>query len=145
MARLDEDPDTHAPSPVVLEMLRLDLGSKVALVGHPLHVMMVHFPVAFVIATLGVDVFYWWSGDPFWVRAGVWSSGFAFWSALAASFDRHGGTAVGARHPPAGGELVARDSGDDAACDCRRPLGRAPVQARARSCRTVSRWRRSPR
>ena len=85
MARLDEGPDTHVPSAVVLEMLRLDLGSKVALVGHPLHVMMVHFPVAFVIATLGVDVFYWWSGDPFWVRAGVWSSGFAFWSALAAS------------------------------------------------------------
>ena len=85
MPRLDKDPDSHAPSAVVLEMLRLDLGSKVALVGHPLHVMMVHFPVAFVMATLGVDVFYWWSGDPFWVRVGVWSSGFAFWSALAAS------------------------------------------------------------
>jgi uncharacterized membrane protein len=85
MARFDEGPDTPAPSPVVLEMLRLDLGSKVALVGHPLHVMMVHFPVAFVIATLGVDVFYWWSGDEFWVRVGVWSAGFAFWSALVAS------------------------------------------------------------
>jgi uncharacterized membrane protein len=85
MAKGHDDPGTRVQSPVVLEMLRLDVGSKVALVGHPLHVMMVHFPVAFVIATLGVDVFYWWSGDEFWVRVGVWSSGFAFWSALAAS------------------------------------------------------------
>jgi uncharacterized membrane protein len=85
MAKFQDDPGTQATSPVVLEMLRLDIGSKVALVGHPLHVMMVHFPVAFVVATLGIDVFYWWSGDDFWVRVGVWSSGFAFWSALAAS------------------------------------------------------------
>ena len=85
MPRLENDSDTHAPSAVALELLRLDLGSKVAVVGHPLHVMMVHFPVAFVMATVGVDVFYWWSGDPFWARVGVWSSGIAFWSALAAS------------------------------------------------------------
>ena len=85
MARPENDPSTQAQSPVVLEMLRLDVGSKVALVGHPLHVMMVHFPVAFVMATLGIDVLYWWSGDEFWVRAGVWSAGFAFWSALGAS------------------------------------------------------------
>jgi uncharacterized membrane protein len=74
-----------AQSPVLLELLRLDTGSAVALVGHPIHVMMVHFPIAFVIATLGVDVFYWFSGDPFWVRVGLWSAGFAFLTALAAS------------------------------------------------------------
>lgn len=79
--------ETNAPpvSPVVLEQLRLDVGSAVALVGHPIHVMMVHFPVAFVIATLGVDLLYWWSGDTFWVRVGLWSTGFAFWSGIAAS------------------------------------------------------------
>mgnify|MGYP002140137317 CR=1 FL=1 len=43
-------------NPVNLELLALDKGSAVALVGHPIHVMMVHFPVAFVIATLGIDV-----------------------------------------------------------------------------------------
>ena len=64
----------------MLEVLRLDTGSAVAVVGHPIHVMMVHFPIAFVIATLGVDVFYWWSGDPFWVRVGLWAAGFAFWT-----------------------------------------------------------------
>ncbi|MBB5409753.1 MULTISPECIES: DUF2231 domain-containing protein [unclassified Paraburkholderia] len=72
-------------SEVMLELLRLDKGSVVALVGHPIHVMMVHFPIAFVVATLGVDVIYWWTGDPFWIRAGLWAAGFAFWSGVAAS------------------------------------------------------------
>ena len=85
MARSQDGSDSRAVSPVVLEMLRLDMGSVVALVGHPIHVMMVHFPIAFVVATLGVDIIYWWSGDPFWVRVGLWSAGFAFWSGVAAS------------------------------------------------------------
>src|SRR3981081_1203574 len=79
------DPKTQPRSEVQLELLRLDVGCVVALVGHPIHVMMVHFPVAFVIATLGVDIFYWWSGDAFWVRVGLWSAGMAFWSGVAAS------------------------------------------------------------
>ncbi|TYL86659.1 DUF2231 domain-containing protein [Bradyrhizobium rifense] len=80
-----DDFTSDAHSPVMLDLLRLDVGSAVALVGHPIHVMMVHFPIAFVIATLGVDVFYWWSGDAFWARVGLWSTGMAFWSAVAAS------------------------------------------------------------
>src|SRR5580692_1056484 len=79
------DPGTPPQSPVLLELLRLDVGSAVALVGHPIHVMMVHFPIAFVIATLGVDIFYWWSGDAFWVRVGLWSAGIAFWTGVGAS------------------------------------------------------------
>src|SRR6202023_2076044 len=79
------DLKTQPRSEVQLELLRLDVGSAVALVGHPIHVMMVHFPVAFVIATLGVDIFYWWSGDAFWARVGLWSAGMAFWSGVAAS------------------------------------------------------------
>lgn len=83
MVKTDDDPEPT--SAVTLEVLRLDVGSAVALVGHPLHVMMVHFPIAFVIATLGVDLLYWWSGDPFWVRVGLWSAGFTFWTGVAAS------------------------------------------------------------
>jgi uncharacterized membrane protein len=79
------DTGKEPQSQVLLELLRLDAGSAVALVGHPIHVMMVHFPIAFVVATLGIDVIYWWSGDPFWVRAGLWSAGFAFWSGVGAS------------------------------------------------------------
>ena len=84
MAKPD-DLKTQPRSEVLLELLRLDVGSVVALVGHPIHVMMVHFPIAFVISTLGIDVFYWWSGDTFWVRVGLWSTGMAFWSGVAAS------------------------------------------------------------
>jgi uncharacterized membrane protein len=85
MAKSEDDPHATIESPVMLELLRLDVGSAVAVVGHPLHVMMVHFPIAFVIATFGVDLFYWWSGDAFWVRVGLWSAGFAFWTGVAAS------------------------------------------------------------
>lgn len=84
MADTEKPPAPHQ-SPVLLELQRLDVGSAVALVGHPIHVMMVHFPVAFVVATLGIDVFYWWSGDPFWLRVGVWAAGAAFWSGVGAS------------------------------------------------------------
>lgn len=57
---------------------KLDVSSAVAVAGHPIHAMSVHFPIALVIATLGVDLFYWWTADPFWVRVGLWSAGFAF-------------------------------------------------------------------
>jgi uncharacterized membrane protein len=85
MATGKDDPSATSQSPVLLELLRLDTGSAMALVGHPIHVMMVHFPIAFVIATLGVDVLYWWSGDVFWVRVGLWAAGFTFWTGVAAS------------------------------------------------------------
>ena len=85
MVNSERDPNVTRESPVMLELLRLDKGSAVAVVGHPIHVVMVHFPIAFVIATLGVDFFYWWSGDPFWIRVGIWSTGFAFLTGAAAS------------------------------------------------------------
>ena len=85
MAKPAQDSITTAKSPVLLEVMQLDTGSAVALVGHPIHVMMVHFPVAFVVATLGVDVFYWFSGDDFWARVGVWTAGAAFWTGVGAS------------------------------------------------------------
>lgn len=84
MAR-QRTPKAPPPSEVLLELKRLDVGSAVALVGHPIHVMMVHFPIAFVMATLGIDLVYWWSGDVFFVRAGLWSTGIAFWTGVAAS------------------------------------------------------------
>jgi uncharacterized membrane protein len=72
-------------NPVQEEVARQDTSSAVAVAGHPVHAMLVTFPIAFVMATLGADFFYLWSGDPFWARAGLWSSGAAFWLGLAAS------------------------------------------------------------
>jgi uncharacterized membrane protein len=85
MMAKQNDLGTQPRSEVMLELLRLDVGSAIALVGHPIHVIMVHFPIAFAVATLGVDVFYWFSGDAFWARVGIWSTGVAFWSGVAAS------------------------------------------------------------
>src|ERR1700693_5797165 len=80
-----DDLTTQPHSAVMLDLFRLDVGSAVAVVGHPIHVMMVHFPIAFVLATLGVDVFYLWSGDPFWGRVGILVDGIAFLTGVAAS------------------------------------------------------------
>lgn len=73
---MSETDDTS--SPVIEKVAAQDASSAVAVAGHPLHAMSVHFPIAFVVATLGCDLFYWYGADPFWVRAGLWSSGFAF-------------------------------------------------------------------
>ncbi|SFZ86290.1 Uncharacterized membrane protein [Devosia enhydra] len=82
--RTEEASSDHA-SPVLRAVAEKDIGSAIAVAGHPLHAMMVHFPIALVVATLGADIFYWWSADPFWVRAGLWSAGFAFAFGVAAA------------------------------------------------------------
>ena len=61
-----------------MDLIKHDTRSNISIAGHPLHAMSVHFPIALVFATLGIDVFYWFFGDPFFLRAGVWSAGFAF-------------------------------------------------------------------
>ncbi|GAA0597455.1 DUF2231 domain-containing protein [Caenispirillum bisanense] len=60
------------------------IASKIAIAGHPLHAMLVTFPIALVAATLGCDAFYWWTGDPFFARASVWTSGWGFVLGIAA-------------------------------------------------------------
>ncbi|WP_414717326.1 DUF2231 domain-containing protein [Steroidobacter cummioxidans] len=69
-------PDPRGPP--VETVAKQDVSSAIAVAGHPLHAMSVHFPIALVFATLGIDVLYWFQGDPFFLRAGIWSSGFAF-------------------------------------------------------------------
>jgi uncharacterized membrane protein len=71
-------------SPVIQEVKEQEVESAVAVAGHPIHAMSVHFPIALVILTLGADLAYWWSADPFWVRVGLWSSGLAFFAGIAA-------------------------------------------------------------
>lgn len=52
--------------------------TRVALAGHPIHAMMVAFPIALCFCTLGADVMYWLSGEAFWSRVALWSVGIAF-------------------------------------------------------------------
>lgn len=55
---------THRPIP-----------SRMAIGGHPLHPMLIHFPVAALLALVGTDAGYLLTADPFWSRAGVWLAG----------------------------------------------------------------------
>jgi uncharacterized membrane protein len=76
---------SQARNPVIEKIAEKDIESAVAVAGHPIHAMSVHFPIALVIATLGCDIFYWWSADEFFVRAGLWAAGFAFFTGIGAS------------------------------------------------------------
>lgn len=49
--------------------------SRAAIAGHPIHPMLIHFPVAALIALVATDVAYLYGGDPFWARAGLWLAG----------------------------------------------------------------------
>jgi uncharacterized membrane protein len=49
--------------------------SRAAIAGHPLHPMMIHFPVAALLGLVASDLAYLWSSDPFWSRASLWLAG----------------------------------------------------------------------
>lgn len=52
--------------------------SVVAIASHPLHATTVHFPIAYLMAGLGADAAYWWTGDAFWARLALWAIGAGF-------------------------------------------------------------------
>lgn len=47
--------------------------------------MLVTFPMALVVGTLGADIFWWLTADPFFVRLGLWTSGWGFVMGLLAA------------------------------------------------------------
>ncbi|MFN4171766.1 MAG: DUF2231 domain-containing protein [Pseudorhodobacter sp.] len=77
--------DDDGLTPVLDAVALHDTGSAVALIGHPIHAMLVHFPIAFVVGTLGADLLWWFAADVFWLRAGVWMAGLAFLGGIAAA------------------------------------------------------------
>jgi uncharacterized membrane protein len=76
--------DIDSDNPVIKDIASRDVSSVVAVAGHPIHAMSVSFPIALILSTLGCDVFYWWTADPFWARAALWSSGFGFFLGVVA-------------------------------------------------------------
>ncbi|SDS83408.1 Uncharacterized membrane protein [Halopseudomonas xinjiangensis] len=56
-------------------MIRGQVKSRVVVLGHPIHPMLIHFPVAAMIAVLGTDLAYVFTLDEFWARASVWLAG----------------------------------------------------------------------
>jgi uncharacterized membrane protein len=73
-----EEPTGDLVDPISAHPKFHRMDSRIAIAGHPVHAMLVAFPIALTFCTLGADAFYWWTGDVFWARAGLWSAGMAF-------------------------------------------------------------------
>ncbi|MDX2241964.1 MAG: DUF2231 domain-containing protein [Leptolyngbyaceae cyanobacterium bins.302] len=61
------------------------IPSTVAIAGHPLHPLIVTFPIAFLTGAFGTDLGYWLTQDPFWARASLWLLGAGFIAGLVAA------------------------------------------------------------
>jgi uncharacterized membrane protein len=61
---------TGAPDKGVRKMSNPQSTAKIA--GHPLHPMVVPFPIAFLVGTLVTDLVYTQTTDLFWARASFW-------------------------------------------------------------------------
>lgn len=59
--------------------------SSINIAGHPIHPIIVTFPIAFLVAVMGSDLGYWFTKDVFWARASVWLIGLGLGSGLLAA------------------------------------------------------------
>lgn len=51
------------------------IASRMAISGHPIHPVLIHFPVAALMALVATDIAYLLTLDFFWARAGLWLAG----------------------------------------------------------------------
>ncbi|PZQ58245.1 MAG: hypothetical protein DI544_14815 [Sphingomonas taxi] len=77
-AAREDAAETRLVDPVEQKAAFHRTESTIAVAGHPIHAMLVAFPIALTVSTLGADLFYWWTGDLFWARAALWASGTGF-------------------------------------------------------------------
>jgi uncharacterized membrane protein len=76
--------------PPVLESKETDylssgITSSVSIAGHPIHPILVIFPVAFLSAAAGSDIGYWLTADFFWARVSMWLIGLGGLSGIMAA------------------------------------------------------------
>lgn len=76
--------------PPILESLDTEyrdagITSTLSVAGHPIHPIIVIFPVAFLVGAAGTDIGYWLTSDPFWARASVWLMGVGFAAGILAA------------------------------------------------------------
>lgn len=89
---MDTNPRNTAPFPNIPPILETDdreyhdggIVSTVSVAGHPLHPVLIVFPVAFLVGAAGTDIGYWLTSDPFWARASVWLIGAGFGAGILA-------------------------------------------------------------
>lgn len=48
------------------------VATTAKLAGHPIHPMLIPFPIALLVATFASDLVFWGTGDAFWARASFW-------------------------------------------------------------------------
>lgn len=61
------------------------ITSTVAIAGHPLHPLLVTFPITFLVSVAASDIGYWLTRDPFWARVSIWMLGAGIVSGLVAA------------------------------------------------------------
>jgi uncharacterized membrane protein len=59
--------------------------SAIAIFGHPIHPVLVTFPIAFLSGAAGTDLGYWLTHDFFWARAALWLLGAGVLAGVAAA------------------------------------------------------------
>jgi uncharacterized membrane protein len=62
----------YEPDYVPRRCLMSNPKSTASIAGHPIHPMLVPFPIAFFVATLACDLMFLRSDDPMWVTATLW-------------------------------------------------------------------------
>ena len=85
-AHAEGEPEDELVDPISEQPGFDETESQISILGHPIHAMSVSFPIALTFCTLGADMFYWWTGDPFWARAGLWAAGTGFIFGMLAAF-----------------------------------------------------------
>lgn len=66
-------------------MPELNPRSTAQIAGHPIHPMLIPFPVAFLVATLVCDLIFWTTGNAAWATASLWLLGAALVMAAVAA------------------------------------------------------------
>lgn len=55
-----------------MALYHADIPSAAQVAGHPIHPMLVPFPIAFLVGALATDLTYLNTEDPFWALASIW-------------------------------------------------------------------------
>jgi uncharacterized membrane protein len=80
-----DDDERDIDDPILSHPKFNETETRIAIASHPVHAMLVAFPIAAAFGTLGSDLIYWWTGDAFWLRASMWATGSGFWFGVLAA------------------------------------------------------------
>jgi uncharacterized membrane protein len=58
-----------------MAITRRNPKSAASIAGHPIHPMLIPFPISFFVATFLCDLAFWNTGNPGWVSATLWLLG----------------------------------------------------------------------